>query len=126
MTEVLFSSSYDDSHPPQNTLNSNKEFWTTTGLYPQELCIQLDSTRSINSVSISSFGVKHIILETCESESAGTFIKQAEMVDVPSSNGKLQEYFLNFTQQSSKVKILKLKILDGYEEFCSVHSIVFK
>jgi len=126
MSEILFSSSYDDTHPPQNILTNNKEFWTCTGLYPQELCIHLDSTRNINSVSISSFGVKQIIIETCESESAGTFVKQAEMIDVPPGNGKLQEYFLNFTQQSSKVKILKLKILDGYEEFCSVHSIVFK
>jgi heat shock protein beta-11 len=125
MTEVLFSSSFDDKFQPQNIFNNSKDFWTSTGLYPQELIIQIDSAKSINSINISCFAVKKIIVESCENESAVTFVKQAEMVDIPFSEGKLQEFFLNFAS-NVKVKILKVRVEEGYDDFCTIHSINLK
>jgi heat shock protein beta-11 len=125
MTEVLFSSSFDDKFQPSNIFSSGKDFWVTTGLYPQELIIQLDSAKSINSINISCYAVKKIVIESCENESAVNFVKQAEMIDIPFNEGKLQEFFLNFSS-SSKVKILKVKVEEGYDDFCSIHNINFK
>jgi hypothetical protein len=119
--EVLFSSSYDDKFPPTAIFNSKKEFWTTTGLFPQEMVIQLETARTIKSINLSSYAMKKILIETSEVESAMNFIKQAEMVDIPHQEGKLQEFFLNFTS-SSKTKLMRIKIEEGYEDFVCIVS----
>lgn len=119
--EVLFSSCYDDKYPPTAILNSKKEFWTTTGLFPQEMILQLDNARVIKSISISSYALKKIVIETSESESATNFVKQAEMVDIPYQEGKLQDFFLNFSSPT-KAKLLKIKVEEGFEDFVSIIS----
>lgn len=126
MTEIIFSSSYDDKFPAENVLSSGKDFWTSTGLYPQELLLQLESTKTLTSINLVSYGIKNIVIESCENESAITFVKQAEMIDVPYTEGKLQEFFLNFKSVNSKTKILKVAIEAGYENFCFIHNISFK
>src|SRR4051812_7062006 len=107
MSEIVFASSYDDQFPPMNVLSNNKESWVTTGLYPQSVFISLENEKKVTSVNISSLGVKKIEVETCENESAVTFVKQAEMNDIPFKEGKAQEYFLNFSNSNVKVKIIK-------------------
>ena len=59
MAEIIFSSSYDEKNPPENILNPSKDkFFSSTGMFPQEICIQFDSVRTIRSVSIVSYGIK--------------------------------------------------------------------
>lgn len=126
MAEIIFSSSFDDRYPTSNILSSStKDFWVSSGLYPQELFLQLDSERTISSMNLVTYAVKSVLVETCENSSAVNFTKQAEMKDIPHKEGKLQEFFLNFGTQK-QAKIIKITILEGYEDFCSVHSIAFK
>lgn len=126
MSEVLFSSSFDDKFPPQSILeNNNSTLWVSTGLYPQEIFIQLENEKLINSANISSYGIKKISFETCENESAVNFVKQAEMVEVPFKEGKIQEFFLNFLAQKP-VRIVKVIVADGYDDFAAISKITFK
>ena len=125
MTEIIFASSFDNKFQPQNVFASNKEIWTTTGLYPQELIIQYDVAKSISSANISSYGIKKIYIESCENDSAVNFVKQSEMIDIPFTEGKVQEFFLNFTSPA-KIKVLKVRIDEGYDDFSSIHNITFK
>jgi hypothetical protein len=126
MTEIIFASSFDDKAQPQNIFGTNKEFWTTTGLYPQELIIQFENSKKIDSISITSYGIRKIVIESCENDSATVFTKQAEMIDVPFSQNSLQEFFLNFNSSQNKVKILKIRVEAGYEDFCSINNVNFK
>jgi len=123
MTDVIFASSFDDRHPPQNILNNNKEFWSTTGLYPQELILNLDTATNINSVNISSYGIKKISIESCENDSAINFIKQAEIFDVPFRDGKIQSFFLTFSGNKKMSKLIRIIIEEGYDDFCSLYNI---
>ncbi len=126
-SEVIFSSSFDDKFSPQNILlPGNSNFWSTTGLFPQELLIQLDSQRKVGSLSISAYGVKSLHVETSESDSSVTFTKQAEMVEIPLHDGKLQEFTLNFSSGSNKIKIIKLTITEGYTNFCTINNLILK
>ena len=122
--EILFASSYDDKYGPENILNSSKGLWTSTGLFPQEVVIQLESPKIIKSINLSTYAVKKISIETCENDSAVNFIKQAEMQEVPFTEGKTQDFFLNFNQ-NSKAKLVKLKIDEGYDDFISIKSVNF-
>ena len=70
MSEILFSSSYDEKNPPENILSPSKDkFFSSTGMFPQEICIQFDSVKTVNSVGISSYGIKKLSVQTCENDS---------------------------------------------------------
>lgn len=126
MAEVIFSSSFDDKHTTENILNPDKKlFWTSTGLFPQELFIQLQSEKQLASVSISAYGIKKLSIESCENDSAVNFVKQGETSDLPHKEGKLHDFSVNL-KGGKPTKILRVIIQEGHEDFCSIHHIGFK
>ena len=122
MSEILFSSSYDEKNPPENILSPNKDkFFSSTGMYPQEICIQFDSVKPVNSVGISSYGIKKLNVQTCENDSVVNFKNQAEKDKIENNQG-MQRINLNLNKKP-KVKVLKIEVLEGYEDFFSIHSV---
>ena len=122
MAEVIFASSYDEKNPPSNIFSSNKkEFFSSTGMFPQELCIQFETEKIVKGVSITSYGIKKVEIQTCENDSVVNFTKQAEQGDVPSSSG-LQNISLTLGK-SPRVKVLKIVILEGYENFFTIQQV---
>ena len=118
--EVIFSSSYDEKNPPENIFdNSKKTFFSSTGMFPQEINIQFEPFKIVNSVSLSGYGIKKVAVHTCENDSAVKFIKQADQ-NVSNSQG-LQSIKLDL-KKSPRVKVLKLEILEGYEDFFTIHT----
>ena len=121
MSSVVFSSSYDEKNSPNNIFTSNnKEFFSTTGMFPQELCIQFDTIKNLNKINIKSYGIKKIEILTSENDSAMNFSKEAEQDNI--KNGGLQTISLNLAKKP-KVKVLKIEILEGDEDFCSIHKV---
>ena len=122
MAEIIFSSSYDEKNPPENIFdNSNKKFFTSTGMFPQEICIQFDNPRTIKTVGIVSYGIKKISIQTCENDSVVNFKKQAEQNEIPNGSG-LQKIKLSLVKNPT-VKVLKIEVLEGYEDFFSIHNV---
>ena len=122
MSEIIFSSSYDEKNPPENILNPSKdEFFTSTGMFPQEICIQFETVKSVKSVSIVSYGIKKVSIQTCENDSVVNFKTQAEQNEIPNERG-LQNIKLNLVKNPN-VKVLKIEVLEGYEDFFSIHSV---
>ena len=122
MTEIIFSSSYDEKHPPENIFDSStKKFFTSTGIFPQEICIQFDNPKPISAVSITSYGIKKISIQTCENDSVVNFKVQAEQNEIPNGSG-LQKIKLNLVKKPT-VKVLKIEVLEGYEDFFSIHTV---
>ena len=119
--EVIFASSYDEKHPPENIFDNNKKtFFSSTGMFPQEICIQFEPFKIVNNVSITGSGIKKIAIHTCENDSAVNFIKQAEQKNVPNSGG-LQSLKLDL-KKSPRVKVMKIEVLEGYDDFFSIHT----
>ena len=119
--EVIFSSSYDEKHPPENIFDNNKKtFFSSTGMFPQEICVQFEPFKIVNNVSITGYGIKKIAIHTCENDSAVNFIKQNELANVPGSSG-LQNIKLDL-KKSPRVKVLKIEVLEGYDEFFTIHT----
>ena len=71
--EVKCATSFDERFDPNNVLNKYslvhtyhlmyrdpKRFWITTGLYPQELLIDLGGTKPINEVKFVTTGGKTV------------------------------------------------------------------
>ena len=122
MSEIIFSSSYDEKYPPENIFDGSKQkFFSSTGMFPQEICIQFDNPKIINTIGITSYGIKKISIQTCENDSVVNFKVQSEQSEIPNSGG-LQKIRLNLTKNPA-VKVLKLEILEGYEDFFTIHSV---
>ena len=119
--EVIFSSSYDEKYPPENIFdNKKKTFFTSTGMYPQEICVQFEPFKIVTNVTITGYGIKKIAIYTCETDAAVNFIKQCEQADIPNTGG-LQNIKLNL-KKSPRTKVLKIEVLEGYEDFFSIHT----
>ena len=122
MAEIIFSSSYDEKNPPDNIFDSsNKKFFSSTGMFPQEICIQFDNPKPVKSVGVISYGIKKIAIQTCENDSAVNFKTQAEQNEIPNTNG-LQKIKLNLVKNPN-VKVLKIEVLEGYEDFFTIHNV---
>ncbi len=122
MAEIIFSSSYDEKNPPENILNPSKDkFFTSTGMFPQEICIQFDTVKPVKSVGVISHGIKKISIQTCENDSVVNFKTQAEQNEIPNDSG-LQKIKLNLVKNPN-AKVLKIEVLEGYEDFFSIHSV---
>ena len=122
MSEIIFSSSYDEKHPPENILNPSKDkYFTSTGMFPQEICIQFETVKSVKSVTIVSYGIKKVSIQTCENDSVVNFKTQAEQNEIPNERG-LQKIKVNLVKNPN-VKVLKIEVLEGYEDFFSIHNV---
>ena len=119
--EVIFASSYDEKHPPENIFDNNKKtFFSSTGMFPQEICVQFEPFKIVNNVSLTGYGIKKIAIHTCENDSAVNFIKQIEQNDVPKSND-LQSIKLDL-KKNPRVKVMKIEVLEGYEDYFTIHT----
>jgi len=127
MADILFSSSFDDKYSPLNVFTpNNKQFWVSTGLYPQEIIISLDQEKIVNSLQVSGYNIKKLIVETCENENSITStFRQAEMNEISYKDGKIQDINVDFSVKKP-IKLIKFMIIEGYDDFCSVNSITLK
>ena len=122
MAEIIFSSSYDEKNPPENILNPSKDkYFTSTGMFPQEICIQFDSIRTVKSIGLVSYGIKKLSIQTCENDSVVNFKTQAEQNEIPNEKG-LQKVKLILVKNPN-VKVLKIEVQEGYEDFFSIHNV---
>ena len=57
--EVKCATSFDERFDPKNVLEArNKSFWMTTGLYPQEILLQLEQPKVFSEVKFACNGGK--------------------------------------------------------------------
>lgn len=116
------STSYDPDYPPENVLSSsNKEFWMSTGLFPQELVFQLNSASNIRTVRIVCSNVRQVLVETCDSSHIGSFAKAGE-TEFGNNGGDLQRESVDLNVQKP-VNFVRIIFLTGWDEFISVHSV---
>ena len=101
-----------------------KKFWMTTGLYPQEMLIDLGGSKSINEVRFSVTGARKIIIEGCKTTNASEFKKVGESKDLTNKQGVVQTDSVKLSEPAP-YSLLKFIIQDGWEDFSSVHTIEF-
>ena len=124
--EIIFATSFDEKHSPSNIFSSNNsDFWSSTGMYPQELVISFPQPKQISELNIVGYNIKSLLIESCENDSAVIFNPQSEIKNIPLNEGSLQEISCKFTSKGNN-KIVKINILDGHKLFCTINSINFK
>jgi hypothetical protein len=77
-------------------------------MFPQEINIQFEPFKIVNSVSLTGYGIKKVAIHTCENDSAVKFIKQAEQ-NVSNSQG-LQSIKLDLKKSSYEKNFLRYSL----------------
>mmetsp|Transcript_62883 Transcript_62883/g.142134 ORF Transcript_62883/g.142134 Transcript_62883/m.142134 type:complete len:137 (-) Transcript_62883:109-519(-) len=122
--KVLMVSSLDENNPAENIIDGNEHsYWMSTGLYPQELLLQLSNPSKISSVKISTTNVKSVRVEACAEDTPVNFKTLAEG-NLEEKQGHLQLKELRCTDQGEPAAYVKVLILSGWHDFCSVHRVV--
>lgn len=121
--KVLLVSSLDAEHPPENMIDGTEHtYWLSTGLYPQEILLQLGRAARISVVRLSSTAVHEVRIEVCQEDKPVNFHTLAEgaLQDV---DGQLQLESLACGEQKRAVAFVRIVVLSGWRDFCSVHRI---
>mmetsp|Transcript_10485 Transcript_10485/g.11767 ORF Transcript_10485/g.11767 Transcript_10485/m.11767 type:complete len:128 (-) Transcript_10485:57-440(-) len=122
MSEVISATSFDLRFSADNIFDSDPStFWITTGLYPQELMIDLKAPHNLNELKVKSMRVKKMLIEGCASaESSETnFFKIGEK-NFKGTGDSMQNEKISLTGAKGLL-FLRVVIEEGYDDFASVH-----
>merc|ERR1719161_2596842 len=121
---VLFVSSRDEMHPGDNVIDGDDHtFWITTGLFPQEILLQLPEPSQISSVRLATTNVRSMRVEACSEETPVNFKVMSEQHEMNEKSGRMQIIDLACAPQEGPVGYVKLTILNGWHDFVSVHHV---
>jgi len=123
--KVLMATSLDEQHPPHNVIDGGDlTYWISTGLYPQEILLELGHPANVSDVWLSTTNVRRVCIEGCGEESAISFQTLAAAELSASEPSRLQLQQLRCEGQNVPTRFVKAKILSGWDDFCTVHRIV--
>eukprot|EP00931_Biecheleriopsis_adriatica_P122602 TRINITY_DN97606_c0_g1_i1.p1 TRINITY_DN97606_c0_g1~~TRINITY_DN97606_c0_g1_i1.p1 ORF type:complete len:138 (+),score=27.68 TRINITY_DN97606_c0_g1_i1:59-472(+) len=124
--KVLMVSSLDLGHPASNIIDGSEgSYWISTGLYPQEILLELSQPSLVSSVKISSTNIKSLRIESCAEDKPVNFkFKVLAEGDLEESSGRLQLKEFACQATSEIATYVKILILSGWHDFCSVHKVV--
>lgn len=110
----------DDRYPPDNVLDGkDSSFWISTGMYPQEFVVMLDSVVTVTKITTLSVNVKKLIVERCEQSTAVNFEKVFD-VELSNRGDRLQT---EVHQLNMRAKYLKFIISAGYHDFATINRV---
>merc|ERR1740123_636826 len=102
--------SLDESHPGENIIDgSEQSYWISTGLYPQEILLQLSSPSKIDCVKLSTTNVKNVRVEASAEDNPVNFKCLAEG-SLEEKAGRLQVKELRCNDQGEPYAYIKVLI----------------
>jgi len=121
--QVLLVSSLDPLHPGANVIDGRTDtYWRSTGLYPQEILLELGCCSPIQSVHLVTNSVRQVRIEGSQEPRALNFEKLAE-ASLREASGHLQVEEVLCRAQSRPTCVVRVVILSGWHDFCSVHQV---
>mmetsp|Transcript_64003 Transcript_64003/g.187804 ORF Transcript_64003/g.187804 Transcript_64003/m.187804 type:complete len:224 (+) Transcript_64003:152-823(+) len=122
--KVFFATSHDPHHPAENAIDGRDgTYWISTGLYPQEIILQVKPT-SVASFKLVSTSVRGMTIEGSSEERSLNFktFWEDEMED--SGVDRLQVRDMKVTTENFQpIEWVKLTINSGWSDFCTVHQL---
>mmetsp|Transcript_67461 Transcript_67461/g.170168 ORF Transcript_67461/g.170168 Transcript_67461/m.170168 type:complete len:213 (-) Transcript_67461:54-692(-) len=121
--KVYMVSSLDEDNPAEHAIDGRAgSYWISTGLYPQEIILELGSPGRISSVRLASTCIRRLRIECCQEETPMNFklIAEGELQDAPQ---RLQTWEQQCEVQERPTVFIKLSILSGWDDFCSIHTL---
>eukprot|EP00039_Didymoeca_costata_P010517 m.141691 g.141691 ORF g.141691 m.141691 type:complete len:144 (-) comp14858_c0_seq4:2538-2969(-) len=122
--KVVFSTSYDPSHPPEAIIDGlESTYWMTTGSFPQEVIITFDSAIAIESIESKSFEVKTFQLLKSSTTQPSDFVELCKS-DLQEDSGTIQ--YCKHAVNSTVLRHLKIIISSGHKDFVGLSELIVK
>lgn len=120
--QILMATSCDTRHPVSNVIDgSEKTFWASTGLYPQELVLAFAGSVQPAKLKLTMQNVKEITIEKSDSTTPTNFEKLLEAEVQDRGVGRLQVEVHNVPR--TQARFLKFTIHAGWDDICAIHRI---
>lgn len=105
--DLLYATSLDTDHPPANAVEPNETtFWTTTGLFPQEIALKLKKPAQIIRVTTITGKVKNISLFAATNKELTEWV-EIDAFNLPAQPIKQQEtHQLSLKSTTYAVKVI--------------------
>ncbi|GLC38550.1 Intraflagellar transport protein 25 [Pleodorina starrii] len=117
---IVMASCSDERFPPENMLDGkDNTFWITTGMFPQEFVLKLESCIRVSKITTLSLNVRKLAVEKCDQDKPDQFEKVFE-VELANRGDRLQT---EVHQVNIRAKYLKFMILQGHGEFATVNRV---
>uniref|UniRef100_A0A8C6VU39 Heat shock protein, alpha-crystallin-related, b11 n=1 Tax=Nothobranchius furzeri TaxID=105023 RepID=A0A8C6VU39_NOTFU len=117
--KVVFASSCDENHPPENIMDGNtKTFWTSTGMFPQEFVIRFPEPTRVAAVTVESYNGTKTVVTINSTHCPGSVMK----FERTERHLQLNTLSLN----GSSAVHLRFVIASGHDHFVSVHRVTVK
>mmetsp|Transcript_51984 Transcript_51984/g.137318 ORF Transcript_51984/g.137318 Transcript_51984/m.137318 type:complete len:213 (+) Transcript_51984:120-758(+) len=123
---VFFASSRDPGHPPENAIDGRDgTYWISTGLYPQEIILQVSRPTIVASVKLTTTRVRAVTVEVSSEERPLNFrtLAEEELEDTGVDRLQVREMACPSAESAQPVEWVKLTIASGWSDFCSVHKL---
>ncbi|CAL1526943.1 unnamed protein product [Lymnaea stagnalis] len=118
---IALATSSDEKHPPENIIDGNAEtFWSTTGMFPQEVVIRFQTLMKITNIHICSYNILKVRLEASENDD-NKFDVIAER-ELEETDSQLQQEEIQIGEK--RALSLRIVIESGYDHFISLHKVV--
>uniref|UniRef100_A0A0G4GQK2 F5/8 type C domain-containing protein n=1 Tax=Chromera velia CCMP2878 TaxID=1169474 RepID=A0A0G4GQK2_9ALVE len=123
--KIVFASSVDDRHPPENMLDGDeKTFWISTGLFPQEIVIELGGSEAqkVSSLRFSGSNIKTARVEVSTDSTPSSFSSASQETEYPNRKGEVHGEVLSLNGTQS-ARFVKFVVTGGWDSFVSLHKI---
>ncbi|CAE7704474.1 IFT25 [Symbiodinium pilosum] len=116
-------SSLDEGHPGDNIIDGREDtYWISTGLYPQEILLAMSERSMVSTVKIVTSNVRGLRIESCAEDDPVNFKTLAED-ELEELSGRLQVKEIP-CQGVEPAAYIKVMVLSGYHDFCTVHRVI--
>lgn len=114
--------SWDPQHPQERIIDGKEStFWSTTGMFPQEVVITLGARAHISRINTVTNGVRRISVEVSKGEQPVDFDKLVPETDISNQGG--QPHSELFTVTQTEARHVKVVIHAGWDHFVALHSV---
>jgi heat shock protein beta-11 len=112
----------DARHPPEHALEADEgTFWSTTGLFPQELVVRLAAPARVSKLRTLTSGVRKLAVECCDGEEPTGFRPVFEVELKDEGEGGVQVETHRFSPVTAR--FVRVVLLEGYGDFAAVRRI---
>jgi heat shock protein beta-11 len=118
--DLCYATSFDQEHPPTNTLDGSDTFWVTTGLFPQEIVYQFRKPAQITRITTLTGKLKSMIVYAALDK---TF---TDWDEIDAENFPAQPIFQQETHQLNYQRTswgIKIVITTGWGPFVALYQV---
>lgn len=126
---VVMVSSLDLNHPGENVIEANERtYWISTGLFPQEIILELCRPSRVSSVKIVVTHVRSVRIEGAEESPVNFQVLAEEELDDKHGGVQVREMQCRFgsgcnTGEEGLIEFIRVSILSAWHDFASVHRV---